>query len=81
MRGLLLLFRQTDSYIADPVDVGADLGEDSGLLGVIAAESRPKADDAVNLPGAISGLTVERTTRVSLKGKYVPHLSSRKATI
>lgn len=41
------------SYSADPVDVRADLGEHGGLFAVVAAESRAKADDAVNLPGSV----------------------------
>lgn len=54
-------------HCVDPVDVGADSGEDGGLLGKVAAETRAEADDAVNLPGTGRVLAVERTTRVSLR--------------
>lgn len=54
------------AYRADPVDVGADLGEDGGLLGEIAAEPGAEADNAVNLPGTISVLAVQRAARVPL---------------
>lgn len=58
--------RGSGAYGVDPVDVGADLGEDSGLLGVIAAEPGAKADDAVNLPGSGTVLAVQRAARVTL---------------
>jgi len=54
------------AYRADPVDVGADLGEDGGFLDVVAAKPGAKADDTMNLPGAVRVLTVQRTTGVSL---------------
>lgn len=42
------------------------MGEDSGLLGEVAAEAGAKADDTVNPPGTISVLAVQRAARVSL---------------
>lgn len=54
------------AYRVDPVNVGADFGEDSGLLGEVAAEPGAKADNAMNLPGTTSVLTVQRSTRVAL---------------
>lgn len=54
-------------YRVDPVYVGADLCEDRGLLGEVAAETRTKADNAMNLPRSISILTIQRTARVPLK--------------
>lgn len=54
------------THRVDPVDVGADSGEDGGLLGVIAAEPRAKADDAMHLPGTGGVLAVQWATRVSL---------------
>lgn len=40
------------AYAVDPVHVGADFGEDGGLLGVVAAHAGAEADDAVNLPSS-----------------------------
>ena len=54
------------TYRADPVAVGADLGEHSRLLGEVAAEAGAKADDAVNAPGPVSTVAVQRAARVSL---------------
>lgn len=54
------------SYRVYPVHVGADLREDGGLLGVIAAEPGAKADDPVNLPGSITVLAVQWATRITL---------------
>lgn len=69
--------RGSGAYRADPVSVGADLGEDGGLLGEIAFEPGAKADDAVNLPGTISVPAVQRTSRVPLNHRSVqiPHLT------
>lgn len=58
--------RCSGAYGADPVDVGADLGKDGGLLGEIAAEPGAEADDAMNLPGTIGVLAVQRAARVTL---------------
>lgn len=58
--------RGSGAHRVDPVDVGADFSEDGGLLGVIAAEPRAEADDAVNLPGTSSVLAVQWATRVTL---------------
>ena len=68
--------RGSGAYRADPVDVGADLGEYSGLLGEIAAEPGAKADDAVNLPGTIGLLAVQRAARVTLRGRRLKRASS-----
>lgn len=54
------------TYSADPVDVGGDSGEDSGLFREVAAEAGAKADDTVNLPGTISILAVQGAARVAL---------------
>lgn len=54
------------AYSVDPVHVGADLGEDSGLLGVVAAEAGTEADDAVDLPAPLTVLAVQGTARVPL---------------
>lgn len=42
------------------------MGEDGGLFGVVAAEARAKADDAVDLPGSSAVLAVQGATRVPL---------------
>lgn len=57
------------TYIVDPVHVGADPGEDRGLLVVVAAHAGAKAHNAVHVPGAIGILAVQGTTRVSLKNE------------
>lgn len=54
------------AYRADPAHVGADLGEDGGLFGVVAAEAGAKADDAVDLPGSSTILAVQGAARVPL---------------
>lgn len=56
------------THVVDPGDVGADPGEDGGLLGVVAAHARAEAHHTVDIPGAITVLTVQGTARVSLKG-------------
>lgn len=55
-------WRTRRTYGADPVDVGADPGEDSGLLREVAAKTRAKADNTVNFPGTTWVLAVQRTT-------------------
>lgn len=57
------------TYVVDPADVGADPGEDRGLLVVVAAHAGAKAHHAVHVPGAIGVLAVQGTARVSLKDK------------
>lgn len=42
------------------------MGEDGGLLGVVAAEAGAKADNAVDLPGSSTVLAVQGATRVPL---------------
>ena len=54
------------THAVDPVYVGADLGEDGGLLGDVAPLSRSEADHTVNRPGAIRVLAVQGAARVSL---------------
>lgn len=54
------------AYSVDPVHVGADSGEDGGLLGIVAAEAGAEADDAVNLPASIAALAVQGASRVPL---------------
>ena len=54
------------THSADPVHVGADLGEDGGLLGEVAAEPRAEADDAVHLPRPVSTLAVQGAAGVAL---------------
>lgn len=55
------------TYTVDPADVGADSGEDGGLLEVVATHTGAEADHTMDVPGAISVLAVQRTTRVSLR--------------
>lgn len=57
------------TYVVDPAHVGADPGEDGGLLGVVAAHAGAEAHHTMDLPGAIVALAVQGTTRVSLKWK------------
>lgn len=54
------------TYIVDPADVGADLGEDCWLLGIIAAQARAKAYNTINCPDTISILAVQGATRITL---------------
>ena len=56
------------THVVDPADVGADPGEDGGLLGVVAAHAGAKAHHTVDVPGAIRVLAVQGTAGVSLKG-------------
>lgn len=57
------------THVVDPAAVGADPGEDGGLLGVVAAGAGAEADNTVDGPGAIRVLAVQGTTRVSLQEK------------
>lgn len=54
------------AYSVDPVHVGADPGEDGGLLVVVAAEAGAEADDAVDLPASVTVLAVQGAARVPL---------------
>lgn len=54
------------SYLVDPVVEGRDSGEDGGFLNKVAAEARDEAGNAVNLPGAVVILAVQRATRIAL---------------
>lgn len=58
-----------DTYVVDPADVGADPGEDGGLLIVVAAHAGAEAHHAVHVPGAVAVLAVQGTSRVSLRNK------------
>lgn len=53
-------------YIVDPVIKSRDSSEDGGLLHKVAAQARNETGDAVNLPGSIAVLAVQRATRVAL---------------
>lgn len=66
-----LLFSTVQSFythVVDPGDVGADAGEDRGLLSVVAAHAGAKAHHAVDLPGTIRARTVQGAAGVSLSG-------------
>lgn len=64
--------RRELAYSVDPVHVGADSSEDSGLLGVVAAEAGAEADDAVNLPASVTVLAVQGAARVPLFNVFKP---------
>lgn len=55
-------------YIVDPVVKSRDPGEDGWLLHKVAAQARNETGDAVNLPGSLAVLAVQRATRVALDG-------------
>lgn len=55
-----------NTCLADPVDVGAHASEDGGLLGHVAAKSRAKAHNTMNLPSSVIALAVQRATGVTL---------------
>lgn len=67
------------AYGVDPVHVGADSGEDGGLLGVVAAEAGAEADDAVNLPASVGALAVQGAARVPLM--HVTNSSNRSVSV
>lgn len=54
------------TYIVDPVIKSRDSGEDGRLLHKVAAQARNETGDAVNLPGSLAILAVQRATRVAL---------------
>ena len=54
------------THCVHPVDVGADLCKDSGLLENITALTRTEAHHTVDVPEAIRVLTIQGATRVSL---------------
>lgn len=54
------------TYIIDPGNVARYTGEDGGLLGVVAAQAGAKTHNAVNIPGAVTSLAVQRATRITL---------------
>lgn len=59
------------THLLHPGDVSGDAGEDGGFLGCVAAEGRPKANDAVDLPGfAIAA--VQGPARVALQTEGSP---------
>lgn len=53
-------------HCVHPVDVGADLCEDSGLLEDVAALTGAKAHHTMDVPGAVRVLAIQGATRVSL---------------
>lgn len=61
-------------YLVDPVVESRDPGEDGGFLLIIAAQSRDKAGDAMNLPDALRVLTVQGPTGVPLDIPSQPHI-------
>lgn len=63
---LVYYFEAFCTHVVDPVDVGADPGEDRGLLVVVAAHAGAKAHHTVHIPGAIGVLAVQGTAGVSL---------------
>lgn len=54
------------SYLVDPAVESRNSGEDGGLLHVVATEARDEAGNAMNLPGTIGVLTVQRATGIAL---------------
>lgn len=55
------------THVVDPAHVGADPGEDRGLLVVVAAHAGAEAHHTMHVPGAVSVLAVQGTARVALK--------------
>ena len=55
------------SYLVDPAVESRDSGEDSGLLLVVATKTRDEAGNAMNLPGTIGVLAVQRATGITLE--------------
>ena len=53
-------------YLIDPIVESRDTGEDSGFLLIVAAKTRDKAGNAVDLPDTGCILTVQRATGVTL---------------
>lgn len=53
-------------YLVDPVVESRNPGEDSGFLHIVAAKARDKAGNAMDLPGSLGVLTVQRATGVAL---------------
>lgn len=53
-------------YLVDPVVESGDTGEDSGFLLEVAAKTRDKAGNAMDLPDALGVLAVKGATRVAL---------------
>lgn len=61
-------------YLIDPVIESRDTSKDSGFLLIVAAEARDEAGNAVDFPGTLCILTVQRSTRVTLNsGREVLH--------
>lgn len=59
--------RDGGSYRVDPVDVVGDPGEDRWLAGVVAAQRRAEAHDAMHLPLAVRCLAIQWSARVPLR--------------
>lgn len=53
-------------YLVDPVIEVGDAGEDGGLLRVVAAQTRNKAGNTMDLPYSLWVLAVQGPTRVTL---------------
>lgn len=53
-------------YLVDPVVESGDSGEDGGFLHIVAAKARDEAGNAMNLPGTVGVLTVQRAAWVAL---------------
>lgn len=47
-------------YLIDPVVESGDASEDGGFLHKVAAEARDEAGDAMDFPGTLRILTVQR---------------------
>lgn len=63
--------KKTNSFVKcthfiDPGNVARHTGEDGGLLGVVAAQAGAKTHNAMNIPGAVTSLAVQRATRITL---------------
>lgn len=59
--------KEAAAHGVHPADVGADLCKDRGLLEDIAALTGTKAHYAVDVPGAVGILAIQRASRVSLR--------------
>ena len=56
------------------------MGEDGGLLGVVAAEAQSEAHDAVDLPGPLGVAAAQRPTRVPLGQSFTDDTLSARTT-
>jgi len=60
------VYSEKDTHITDPGTVARHTGEDGGLLVVVAAQAGAETHNAVNIPGAVTSLAVQRATRITL---------------